>query len=64
MVVSPSTCFEDRREARIEALADLVDEHLDVAALLALVERGVTGRRPARVRLALDAPQTSPSERQ
>jgi len=64
VVVSPSTCFEDRREARIEALADLVDEHLDVGALLTLVERGVSGRRPARVQLALDAPQPTPSERQ
>ena len=64
VVVSPSTCFEDRREARIEALADLVDEHLDVGALLQLLERGVARRAPARVRLALDAPQSSPSERQ
>jgi len=64
VVVSPSTCFEDRRESRIEALADLVDEHLDVGGLLELLERGVAGRRPARVRLALDAPQSSPSERQ
>ncbi len=63
-VVSPVTCFEDRREARIEALADLVDQHLEVDALLALVDGGVTGRPPARVRLVRDWPQSSPSERQ
>ena len=32
--------FPAAREARIEALADAVEEHLDVDALLALVEHG------------------------
>ena len=30
--------FADRREARIDALADLIDEHLDTDALLAVLE--------------------------
>ena len=48
-------CFADRREARIDALADLVEENLDVAALSALLSDGV---RPARraVTLGLGAP--------
>lgn len=57
-VVSPATCFEDRREARIEALADLVDEHLDVDVIMSLVDGGVAGRSPARVRLARETVQS------
>lgn len=37
-LASNSTNFTDRREARIEALADLIDEHLDTSSLLALLE--------------------------
>ena len=62
-VVSPATRFEDRREARIEALADLVDEHLDVDALLAVAEAGVAPHPPARLELARVV-QSSPSARQ
>ena len=33
-------CFAERREARFELLADLVEEHLDVDALLDLAVSG------------------------
>lgn len=58
-VASSETRFGDRREARIEALADLIDEHLDVEALLSLVERGVRDRPPSRVRLVRESVQPS-----
>ena len=51
-VASSATSFAKRREARIEALADLVDEHLDVDALLAIAEAGVGAGAPARVTLS------------
>jgi len=38
--------FPAAREARIEALADAVEEHLDVAALLELAERGAPHALP------------------
>jgi len=37
-VASPSTCFADVRELLIESLADLVEEHLDIDALLELLD--------------------------
>ena len=39
--------FADRRESRLDLLADLVEEHLDVDALLALARDGLT--RPVPV---------------
>ena len=38
--VASGVSFAERREARLELLADLVEEHLDVAALLELVASG------------------------
>ncbi len=38
--------FGERREARLELLADLVEEHLDVAALLGLVGSGAPAGLP------------------
>ncbi len=46
----PTTDFAARREARLEALGDLVAAHLDTAALTRLLED--PGPAPARVRLA------------
>lgn len=40
-------CFAERRHARYEVLADLVEEHLDVDALLDLVAHGAPGGLPA-----------------
>jgi adenosylcobyric acid synthase len=43
----PSTVsFEERREARLDLLGDLVSEHLDVEALLGLVLDGVPAGLP------------------
>jgi len=36
-VVDTEHNFATRREARLETLADLIDEHLDTAALLSLL---------------------------
>jgi adenosylcobyric acid synthase len=42
--VSPDTSFEAARQARLDALGDLVTEHLDNAAVDRLITRGaVTG---------------------
>jgi adenosylcobyric acid synthase len=38
-----STPFADRREARIEALADAVDAHLDTGRLMEIIAEGGTG---------------------
>ncbi|MCA1221797.1 cobyric acid synthase [Streptomyces sp. 8L] len=39
-VVAPDTGFDALREAQLERLADLVEEHADTAALLCLIEKG------------------------
>ncbi|MGQ4515860.1 cobyric acid synthase [Streptomyces sp. DW26H14] len=39
-VVAPDTGFDALREAQLERLADLVEEHTDTAALLRLIEKG------------------------
>jgi len=44
--VSENTCLAAVRTAQLDLLADAVDEHCDVPALLALVERGVPGGLP------------------
>ena len=46
----PSTSFADRREARIELLADLMEIHLDLNAVLALLE-GPLSSAPPRLQL-------------
>ncbi len=46
---SSSASFADARESRIEALADAVEEHLDVEALLGLAESGVPSGLPTLV---------------
>ncbi len=51
-VPSPTTCFADLRQARLDKLADLVEEHLDTDALLAVIEGAAT--YGATVRLTLD----------
>ena len=38
--VKSDVCFEDARERRIDLLADLAEEHLDVDALLSLAQHG------------------------
>ena len=40
-VPAPDTCFADRREQRLDLLADLVEQHLDTKALLSLLDGGV-----------------------
>jgi adenosylcobyric acid synthase len=39
--------FAARRELRIDALADLVEEHLDTKAFVSLLESGISGEKPA-----------------
>jgi adenosylcobyric acid synthase len=39
---APDTCFEAARQAQFDALADAIDESLDTAALLQLIEHGPT----------------------
>ena len=46
---SSTASFADARESRIEALADAVEEHLDVDALLGLAESGVPSGLPTLV---------------
>ena len=58
-VASPSTSFDERRTARLDTLADLVDEHLDLAAIDELLAAPVHARRPARLRVSLDATHAS-----
>lgn len=41
-----TTSFAALREARLDLLADAIDEHLDTAALLSLIERGATAGLP------------------
>jgi adenosylcobyric acid synthase len=41
-----SVCFAERREARLDLLGDLVEEHLDVDALLALARDGAPAGLP------------------
>ena len=38
---APDTSFAALREARLDVLGDLVERHLDTAALLRLLENGV-----------------------
>lgn len=45
-VPAPDTSFAALRSARLDALADLVDDHLDTDALLRLIEDGVPPRLP------------------
>ncbi len=44
---APDTCFEAARQAQFDALADVVGESLDTAALLRLIEHGPTQGLPA-----------------
>ncbi len=39
-VPAPGTCFAALREAQLETLGDLIEEHADTAALLRLIEEG------------------------
>jgi adenosylcobyric acid synthase len=41
-----TTSFEDVRQARLDALGDLVAEHLDTDALLRLIENGAPAGLP------------------
>jgi adenosylcobyric acid synthase len=41
-----SVSFAALRESRLDRLADAIDEHLDTAALLALIEGGAPARVP------------------
>ncbi|MQA86909.1 MAG: cobyric acid synthase [Streptosporangiales bacterium] len=45
--VAPDTCFAAVREARLDALGDLVEQHLDVEAVLRLVASGPPPGLPA-----------------
>lgn len=51
-------CFADARERRLDLLADLVEEHLDVDALLDLAREGAPAGLPA---LAPGAPAADPT---
>jgi adenosylcobyric acid synthase len=42
----PGTSFAAARQAQFDTLADAVEEHLDTAALLRLIEQGPTPRLP------------------
>ena len=44
---APDTCFAAARQAQFDTLADAVEEHLDTAALLRLIERGPTAGLPS-----------------
>jgi adenosylcobyric acid synthase len=44
---APDTSFAAARQAQFDTLADAVEEHLDTAALLRLIERGPTPGLPA-----------------
>jgi adenosylcobyric acid synthase len=50
-----SVSFAARRESRLDRLADAIDEHLDTAALLELIERGA----PADLRFVPPGAPTS-----
>jgi adenosylcobyric acid synthase len=52
--------FADVREARLETLGDLVEQHLDTAAIWRLIESGVPTDLPD-LRLSLHQPVSSPS---
>jgi adenosylcobyric acid synthase len=52
-VADTAHAFADRRETRIEALADLVEEHLDTDGLMALLSDDTFGRLP-KVTLSLE----------
>jgi adenosylcobyric acid synthase len=43
---SPDTCFADLRTARLDLLADAVEQHLDTDALSRLIEHGVPADLP------------------
>ncbi|WP_225848517.1 cobyric acid synthase [Streptomyces sp. HPF1205] len=45
-VPAPDTCFAGLREARLDRLAALVEEHMDTAALLRLIEDGAPAGLP------------------
>ena len=51
-IPAPENGFADRREARIDAIADLVEEHLDTDRLMALLDGGASAPLP-RVSLGL-----------
>jgi adenosylcobyric acid synthase len=42
----PGTCFAELRTARLDLLADAVEQHLDTDALLRLIEYGPTADLP------------------
>ncbi|HSY16373.1 MAG TPA: hypothetical protein VK816_10320, partial [Jatrophihabitantaceae bacterium] len=44
--VAPDTSFGMLRERRLDALGDLVADHLDTAALLRLIEHGAPAGQP------------------
>lgn len=44
---APDTCFERARQEQFDALADAVEEHLDTAQLLQLIEHGPPSGLPA-----------------
>jgi adenosylcobyric acid synthase len=48
-VPAPATVFAEVRARRLDALGDLVAEHLDTAAILRLIERGAPPDLPAMV---------------
>jgi len=52
--VAPDVSFADVRERRLDALGDLVAEHLDTDALLALIDKGAPAGLPI-VRATLEA---------
>jgi adenosylcobyric acid synthase len=52
--MAPDTCFAAARERQLDALADLVSNHIDTAALAHLVEGG------APVGLPFVPPGTTP----
>jgi adenosylcobyric acid synthase len=45
-VPAPDTCFGALREAQLDRLADLVDRHIDTAAVLRLIEGGAPAGLP------------------
>ncbi|MFC0865960.1 cobyric acid synthase [Sphaerimonospora cavernae] len=53
--------FAERREARLDALGDLVEEHLDTDAVWRLIERGVPAGLPAVGLAPVDRARTGPA---
>jgi adenosylcobyric acid synthase len=57
---APATCFAAERERALDALANLVEAHLDTDRLLQLIDRGVPASLPA-LHLTLDS-SNAPTE--